>query len=254
MLVDPAIQLLSKTRLSEADRVTVLTWLRAHPPAAAAAPTPAPAPTLAMLRTGGLFRLPPGFKIPTSVTLTNLTAIFSFTLTFDEPALMDGSVVDSFYTNYGATLSVIPGTYTPPSPHVYARAQQYPTAFSAPNSVSVIPAPLIDNSFDERSGIVHVQFATPQKSVSIMAYPEIQLDNCLGAVTVSPYLRFKDANGNVLQTVSYPITNGGFNYAWTSLGWMSSSANIASVEFSSAVPSSGCHVYGFFDQLSASPF
>ncbi len=254
LIVDPKIQLLNKPHLSEADRVTLLTWLRAHPPAATASPAPVAAPTTDLLRTG-LFRLPAGYKIP--VMITNLLpGSFGFTLSFDEPALTDGAVVDSFYTPYGATFSVLSGSLTPPSPHVYARAQpSYFPASSPPNVVSVIPAPLVDNSFDERSGTVHVQFTAYQKSVSIMTAPEVQFDNCFGPVTVAPYLRLRDANGNILQTVSLPITNGGFaTSGWTPLSWISSSANIASAEFSSSVPSSGCHVYGFFDQLVASPF
>jgi hypothetical protein len=251
-----AIQsLMTKPKLGEADRLALLAWLRTHP-TQASTPAPLLAPTTAMIKPGfNMIRLPPGFRIPTLVS-TLSPALFGVTLTFDDAGLSDGSVVDSFYAAYGATFSVVPGSLSTTPAHAYARAQaQYPTAFSPPNVVSVIPAPVVDNSFDERAGIIHVQFAAPQKTVSIMAYPEVQFDSCFGPITVAPYLRFLGANNQVLQTVSYPITNGQFaTYAWTALTWMSSSANIAAVEFSSTVPSAGCHVYGFFDQLSASPF
>jgi hypothetical protein len=167
-------------------------------------------------------------------------------ITFDDVA--DNTAVDTYYTAKGVTFASI--TTNPPR-QWSAYARQTPSAESAPNGISVIPAPYL-SMFDARNGGIQATFSSPQLYVSIDAMAVLPPEY-FGQPTNKPFLQSLDANGNVLQTVFYAANYGDPAFGtWQPLVITSGSANIAKVIFSSQ-HSSGPAVYALFDRLAFAP-
>jgi hypothetical protein len=242
----------------DAERQIARDYLKAHPTTPPAAPPPLPFPTATLNNNSGIkstVQLPPNFKWPTPVTVVTFPpGHFGAILTFDDVGLVDGSPVDAFYSTWGATLSVIPGQFSPANPHVLARkAASYFPAETSPNMVSVIPIPFADLGFDERDGIVKVTFAALQRTVSVFANAEVWTDGCFG-ITAHPYLRFYDDSGTRIFEADYAMPSGASpTYTWQKLTWTAPNVKIRSVQLAATLPQNDCHVYAYFDQLSYAP-
>jgi hypothetical protein len=185
-------------------------------------------------------------------------------ITFDTVA--NGTIIDNVYP--GVTF----GCVTCASGHAYARDMNSfgsTTAASEPNVVTLV-APYNPNdpnsstvtSFNTVYGAVTVFFATPQKTVSIDARPQLPLEY-FGSGLNKPFLEaysstVQDAS-TFLGRVVYPLNFGSGGYCqpatgacggpWQTLTFASSSDNIVSLRLSSQNSQGGPSVYGDFDNL-----
>jgi hypothetical protein len=114
-----------------------------------APPTPKPSPTPPR-------PIPPWLRTATVIT-------------FDDVA--DNTAVDTHYAAKGVTFASIT---TSPAQQWSAYARQTPSAESAPNGISVVPAPYL-SMFDSRNGGIQATFASPQLYVSIDAMPSVPM-------------------------------------------------------------------------------
>ncbi|MES2356511.1 MAG: hypothetical protein V4568_19340 [Pseudomonadota bacterium] len=189
-------------------------------------------------------------------------------LSFDDPGINDGTVVNNIYIGSGVQLATLkPSTPTtvvalPDSKAngpVYARTYR-PTRASNRNLLSVIPNISTsadhptDPGFDERSGIIQVTFANTVRFVSVLAVGVPQAEEALTS-SAQVYARAFDVDGNLLHESNYPLWDPtaknqapGFG-AWLQLGYTSSITNIRYLLLSSTAPATGGHVYAAFDTL-----
>ena len=188
-------------------------------------------------------------------------------LSFDDPGINDGTVVNNIYIGRGVQLATLTSS-TPttevalPDPiatgPVYARTYRTAQANNR-NLLSVIPNisttdDPTDPGFDERSGIIQVTFANLVRFVSVLAIGVPQVEAALTS-SAQVYARAFDDEGNLLHESNYPLWDPtkknqapGFG-AWLQLGYTSSFTNIRYLLLSSTAPATGGHVYAAFDTL-----
>jgi hypothetical protein len=177
-----------------------------------------------------------------------------------------GTIIDNAYP--GVTL----GCIVCGSGHAFARDMSSfgsSTAATDPNVITLIGPPGSGDtnassltSFDGRFGAVTVVFATPQKTVSIQARPQLPLE-FLGSVNNKPYMEVYSSttqnSSTLLGRVLYPLNygtggycttgNGGCGGPWQTLTFTSPSDNIVSMRLSSQTSQGGSFVYADFDNL-----
>lgn len=172
----------------------------------------------------------------------------------------NGTIIDTRYP--GVTFGCVVCT----SGHAYARDMNTfgsTTAATDPNVLTLIsPAESSVTSFNALYGAVTVFFATPQRTVTIMARPQLPLE-FLGNAPNRPFLEaYSSTTQNAstfLGRVLYPIAFGTDGYCnpptsacggpWQALTFTSSSDNIVSLRLSSQTSQGGPNVYADFDDL-----
>jgi hypothetical protein len=166
------------------------------------------------------------------------------TINFDD--VPDGTAIDTQYSNKGVTFASV--TDQPPSTWS-AFARSWSTAQSQPNVISVNAAPH-DPFFDAYIGGIQATFASPQRWISISARPVTIAEDIGQQFTHKPYIEGFDAQGNYLQIAYYGPSYGDTEWGrWKPLILISTSANIASVRFSSQYHGDPPHVFALFDYL-----
>jgi hypothetical protein len=162
------------------------------------------------------------------------------TITFDD--VPDGTAIDTHYS--GVTFASV--TDQPPK-RWSTFAREWLTAQSLPNVISVND-PSTYPFFDAYVGGIEATFTSPQRWVSIGAKPLTIAEDIGQEFTHKPYIESFDAQGNFLQIAycgpSYGDTEWG---RWKPLVLASTSANIASVRFSSQYHNDPPHVFALFD-------
>jgi hypothetical protein len=190
--------------------------------------------------------------------------VFGGQINFDNVA--SGTVIDNQYP--GVTF----GCVACGSGHAYARDMSSfgsTTAATDPNVVTLIGAPGSGDpnastvtSFDARFGAVTVFFATPQRTVSIQARPQLPLE-FFGSGLNKPFLEAYSSttqnSSTFLGRVLYPLDFGTGGYCqpstsacggpWQTMTFTSSSDNIVSLRLSSQATQGGPNVYADFDNL-----
>src|SRR4051794_1332993 len=178
----------------------------------------------------------------------------------------NGTIIDNRYP--GVTFGCVGCT----SGHAYARdmnAFGSTTAATDPNVVTLLGAPGSGDpnassvtSFNALYGAVNVIFATPQKSVTVQARPQLPLEY-LGTVNNRPYLEVYSSitqnSSTLLARILYPFAygtggycttgSGGCGGPWEPLSFTSTSDNIVSLRLSSQASQGGPNVYADFDNL-----
>lgn len=179
----------------------------------------------------------------------------------------NGTIIDARYP--GVTF----GCVFCSANHAYARDMASfggTTAASEPNVVTLVPPhdpndpnSSVFTSFNGSMGAVTVFFATPQKTVSIDARPQLPLE-FFGSASNKPFMEaysstVQDAS-TFLGRVRYPHDFGTGGYCqpdtsacsgpWATMTFTSSSDNIVSLRLSSQISQPGPSVYADFDNLS----
>src|SRR5882672_10240084 len=183
---------------------------------------------------------------------------FAAQINFDD--VPNGTVIDNSYP--GVTFGCVACT----SGHAYARDMNTfgsTTAATEPNVITLIdPGASSVTSFNASYGAVTVVFATPQRTVSVQARPQLPLEY-FGQGLNKPYLEAYSSttqnSSTFLGRVLYPLNYGSGGYCdtqsggcggpWQTLTFTSSSDNILSLRLSSQQSQGGPNVFADFDNL-----
>lgn len=204
------------------------------------------------------------FFLVTAFLSTYSQRAFAGQINFDD--MPNNAIIDTAYP--GVTF----GCVACGSGHAYARdmaAFGGTTAASQPNVITLLGPPgsadtnaSILTSFNARYGAVTVFFATPQRTVSIQARPQLPLEY-FGSGVNKPFMEAYSSttqNGSTfLGVVRYPMDYGTGSYCtnssgacsgpWLPLVFTSASDNIVSLRLSSQISQPGPNVYADFDNL-----
>ncbi len=185
-------------------------------------------------------------------------------INFDDVA--NGTIIDTQYP--GVTF----GCVSCSSGHAFARdmaAFGSSTAASGLNVVTLVapagsglPGASSLTSFNTPLGALSATFATPQRTVSVDARPQLPLE-FLGAVNNKPYMELYSSTvqnaSTLIARVLYPLNFGDPGYCspnvsacggvWQTLTFTSASDNIVSIRLSSQNSQGGAPVYADFDNL-----
>ena len=185
-------------------------------------------------------------------------------INFDDVA--NGTIIDAQYP--GVTF----GCVSCGSGHAFARdmaAFGSTTAASGLNVVTLVapvgsgfPGASSLTSFNTPLGALSATFATPQRTVSVDARPQLPLE-FLGAVNNKPYMELYNSTvqnaSTLIARVLYPLNFGDPGYCstnvsacggvWQTLTFTSPSDNIVSIRLSSQNSQAGAPVYADFDNL-----
>lgn len=169
----------------------------------------------------------------------------AITINFDDVA--DGTVVNSQYAALGVTFA------NPIGGNVFAQ-DGLTFAPSSPNVVSILNGG-VDQFFDAMSGAVDATFSTPQQVVSIDARPVGPVE-FLGTLQNRPFLEAYNGStflGRVLYAGPLPTACCFAVGPTETLTFVSGTANITRVRFSSQQSQSSIRTYGMFDNLTYGP-
>ena len=185
-------------------------------------------------------------------------------ITFDD--VPNGTIIDTVYPGVSF------GCVACSANHAFARDMQSfgtSAAASEPNVVTLVPPQnpndpnsSIFTSFNASQGAVTVFFATPQKTVSIDARPQLPLE-FFGTAQNKPFMEAYSSTvqnaSTFLGRVLYPLNFGTGGYCqpansacsgpWQTMTFASASDNIVSLRLSSQISQPGPSVYADFDNL-----
>lgn len=207
-------------------------------------------------------------------------------ISFDD--VKDGTLINTYYSNYGVTFDChfgreIDGTKseynaclntnsTGYGGDVYARTPTIPggssstcsygwiptpsLAHSPPNGISIyplVPCPGNQTYFNDQNGYVVARFQVPVSSVSIWANPSVPTNPPNVNTPNMPYLNAYDTRGNWLVTAHYSSSDiNAPGLGWQQLNITPSMVNnipIGMVQFSSSNDGSDFYVPAWFDDL-----